>query len=379
MVKARLHIYSMMRHDKAQYQKRMLVSIDSTPPKQACRQQQQQPCHTQAHVQAGAQSPAPCKQNVTKTGWTSSSVPTQRFHSGMAMCVFMEGLMSNSADTTCTSTSTCRPPAARAVSCLQRCGENPETLKPIPRSFNGALCWALHSWSDPNPESRCKAFVTCMLCLCPCITMQGDEHALPPSGTALQACMRRTSAVRSCSHAGLYSTEAHHTMRRPASTNLLPSRVTPTGVKLLHRRTVLPHCLWQRALLTVPGKLNKMTTWLLVPHAKPLLNDLSLYRPRVPVNAAHPLLYLVLQECCRTCWQGPLATDARYTSISTCSLRSMPFLPRLVTISRSFLLTISYVICVGSMLRILSCAPRPPAQPCNNPAAPRPETRKTGP
>ena len=40
--------------------------------------------------------------------------------------------------------------------------------------------------------------------------------------------------------------------------------------------------------------------------------------------------------------------------IPTCSERSTPFLPRVVTISRSFLVTMSYVICVGSMVYSLS-------------------------
>ena len=57
------------------------------------------------------------RRRLTNTGYalytearrlTSKRTPTQRRHSGGAMCDDMEGLMSNSADTTCTSTSTCR-------------------------------------------------------------------------------------------------------------------------------------------------------------------------------------------------------------------------------------------------------------------------------
>jgi hypothetical protein len=48
--------------------------------------------------------------------------------------------------------------------------------------------------------------------------------------------------------------------------------------------------------------------------------------------------------------------------VCTCSERSTPFLPRDVTISRSFLVTMSYVICVGSMVyslsRFFSCRDR---------------------
>mmetsp|Transcript_4310 Transcript_4310/g.15086 ORF Transcript_4310/g.15086 Transcript_4310/m.15086 type:complete len:277 (-) Transcript_4310:494-1324(-) len=63
-----------------------------------------------------------------------------------------------------------------------------------------------------------------------------------------------------------------------------------------------------------------------------------------------------LTTCRSTCtvWLVVFATLARYVSWSTCSILSVPFLPRLMMMSLSFFCTISYVMSLGSMLLSLA-------------------------